>query len=252
MISIDIDALEDLEQVDAAIQKLCKLRSKIFRERWLKGPLAEPYDDLVKYASRIMAQNTRGHGFAPWFVEAIESSEGRTVLKPGADIQGREELLRRVHSGEATRMLKCRLGLVSYTFNGMDPQEAIQGDGIVCLIDGEKRKFLSRYVRQVHGLGWEEYLRRFDLPADYPRTSQDVIEQRKELAIERGLGKTRTPEPDEEEQQVQVAIPVRRAFGRRSASPQVSVNIDINGTTVSATTDSESARDLERRLRRFL
>ncbi|MGV2114247.1 MucR family transcriptional regulator [Agrobacterium salinitolerans] len=239
MISIDIDALEDLEQVDAAIQKLCKLRSKIFRERWLKGPLAEPWDDV----QALRAKNTRGNGFAPWVVEAIKSSESRTILKPGADIQGREELLRMVQSGEATRMQKCRLGLVSYTFNGMDPQAAIQDDGIVCLIDGEKRKFLSRYVRQIHGLEWQDYLRRFDLPADYPRTSKDVIEQRKELAIERGLGKTRAPEPDEEEQRVQVTIPVRRTFGRRSAPQQVSVQVDI-GSSVNTTVERRKERRL--------
>ena len=130
-----------------------------------------------------------------------------------------------------------------------DPQEAIQDDGIVCLIDGEKRKFLGRYVRTVHGMEWPEYLERFDLPADYPQTCSDVIAQRAAAAIARGLGKHRRPR--EAGQQVQVTVPVRRSFGRRR-SPQVSVKVGIGGTTVTAKTDSLDREHSSRSLRKFL
>lgn len=232
MISIDVNALNDLAEVEKAIEKLSFVRDALKKK---------DEDD----AEALASQGVWYHAFnpAPYLADAVRRFDGKTVVTRFSDLS--PEDLDEMNAGPAIR-------IESYAPPFMDPQEAIQDDGIICLIDGEKRKFLSRYVRQVHGLSWEEYLRRFDLPADYPRTSKDVIEQRKELAIERGLGKTRAPEPDEEEQRVQVTVPVRRAFGRRSASPQVSVNIDINGTTASATTDSDSARDLERRLRRFL
>lgn len=204
MISIDMNSLNDLAEVERAIEKLSFIRG------------------------------------------AIKARERRR-----ADVQGYEELLRRVHSGEATWGLKKRLGLLPDTFNGMDPQSAIQDDGIVCLIDGEKRKFLSRYVRAVHDMDWQDYLARFDLPADYPRTSRDVIAQRSKAATERGFGKhDRTPEAGE---QIHVMAPViRRSFGRRPAPPQVSVNIDIGGATVSAQTDRAAALDLGRKLRGVL
>jgi predicted transcriptional regulator len=233
MISIDVQSLNDLAEVEKAIEKLSFVRDALKKK---------DEDDAEVLAS----QGVWYHAFnpAPYLADAVRRFDEKTVVTRFADLT--PEDLDELNVGPVARSIE------PYAPPLLDSQEAIQDDGIICLIDGEKRKFLSRYVRQVHGLGWEEYLRRFDLPADYPRTSKDVIEQRKELAIERGLGKTRAPEPDEEEQQVKVTVPVRRAFGRRSASPQVSVNIDINGTTVSATTDSESARDLERRLKRFL
>ncbi|MBY5475725.1 MucR family transcriptional regulator [Rhizobium leguminosarum] len=240
MISIDVNALEDLEQVDAAIDKLCKLRSKIFKDRWLKGPLAEPYgdgkalrakarelvgrDDLVKYATRIVVANTRGTGLTAYQAKLVTRLD---ELSP-------EDL-------DEMNAVPMARSIGPYAPPFMDPQEAIQGDGIICLIDGEKRKFLSRYVRQVHGLEWHEYLRRFDLPDDYPRTSKDVIAQRAKAATERGFGKhDRIPNVEE---QVQVTIPVRRTFGRRSVPQQVSVKVDIGGSV-----NTTAERRKERRL----
>jgi hypothetical protein len=46
-------------------------------------------------------------------------------------------------------------------------------------------------------------------------------------------------------------VPIKRTFGRRT-EPKLSVNIDINGTTVTAMTDRENSTELERSLKRRL
>ena len=240
MISIDVNALNDREKIADAIAKLTTVLTALET-----APKARRAPSFAEFVERTCRDAAIGVGFTPYqaqFVTRFDelTPEDLNELNAGPSSDG-PILLTDTDSAGWERLLgPCRV-LSSIPF--MDPQEAIQGDGIVCLIDGEKRKFLSRYVRQVHGLGWEEYLRRFDLPADYPRTSKDVIEQRKELAIERGLGKTRAPEPDEEEQRVQVTIPVRRTFGRRSAPQQVSVQVDI-GSSVNTTVERRKERRL--------
>lgn len=251
MISIDVNSLNDRDLIADAIAKLTTvltaLEAEAERRAKVRGLLYR--DDIAEYARKIIAENTRGPGLTPYQI-VYRNALGEAFTKPDDEIvivtrfsDLTPEDLDEMNAGPTVRSIE------PYAPPFMDPQEAIQDDGIVCLIDGEKRKFLSRYVRQVHGLGWEEYLRRFDLPSDYPRTSKDVIAQRKELAIERGLGKTRAPEVEE---QVQVTVPVHRTFGGRPAPQQVSVNIDIGGATVSAQTDRTLAAELGRKLRGLL
>ncbi|MGV2052833.1 hypothetical protein ACQZ48_22415 [Agrobacterium sp. 22-209-1] len=75
--------------------------------------------------------------------------------------------------------------------------------------------------------------------------------QRREAASDRGFGKRHRDQ--EIEQQVKVTVlAVRRLFGRHEAVPQVSVNIDFNGSPASAVTDTDSARPLKLALREFL
>lgn len=243
MISIDVNSLNDLAEVEKAIEKLSFVRDALkkaedarghaFREVWDKtfGPTETTIKtrplrgafDLGAYASRVFAESGRRfNGLTPYQEKVVTRLDELTP-----------EDLDEMNAGPAIR-------IEPYAPPFMDPQEAIQDDGIVCLIDGEKRKFLARYVRQVHGLEWYHYLARYDLPSDYPRTCRDVIKQRTELAIERGLGKTR---PDEDDQQVQVTVPIRKTFGRRAAPQQVSVQVDI-GRSVNTTPERRKERRL--------
>ncbi|MGV1989975.1 MucR family transcriptional regulator [Agrobacterium sp. 22-221-1] len=208
MISIDVNSLNDLAEVEKAIEKLSFVRDA------LKTAAAARTADLIEQLKRDIATGaglTYAEAYSDWLTisgcELVELNErDRGKVAPF-----------------------------------MDPQEAIQDDGIVCLIDGKKRKFLARYVRQVHGLEWNEYRDLFDLPHDYPQTSGDLIAQRRSAAIDRGFGKRdRTQQPED---QVRVTVPSRRSFWSRKA-PQVNVNIDINGSRVSAVTDRESAKSL--------
>jgi predicted transcriptional regulator len=76
----------------------------------------------------------------------------------------------------------------------MDPQKAIKYEGIVCLIDGESRTMLSRYLKAVHKMTPQEYIAHFNLPDDYPMTAQSYSDQKRKLAEKQGLGKYRTKE----------------------------------------------------------
>lgn len=243
MISIDVNALNDLAEVEKAIEKLSFVRDALKKAGDSRGRVVSevfnktfgPYEDTIKtrplrgafdlgaYVDKMLADG-RSIGLYPYQEKIVTRFSDLTP-----------EDLDEMNAGPAVWPK-----LVPF----MDPQEAIQDDGIVCLIDGKKRKFLSRYVRKVHHMAWETYLERFDLPGDYPRTCADVIRQRQKLAVERGLGQTRTPEGEQEaEQQVQVTVPIRKVFGRRAASQQVSVQVDI-GRSVNTTAERRKERRL--------
>jgi predicted transcriptional regulator len=49
--------------------------------------------------------------------------------------------------------------------------ESILHTDLVCMLDGETRPMLQRYVRMKFGLTWEGYLVRCGLPDDYPATA---------------------------------------------------------------------------------
>lgn len=217
MISIDVNALNDLAEVEKAIEKLSFVRDALKNK---------------KDQDALASQEAWYHAFnpAPYLADAIRRFEEGKILTRFSDLA--PEDLDEMNAGPAVWPK-----LVPF----MDPQQAIHDDGIVCLIDGEKRKFLGRYVRTVHHMSWESYLDRFDLPADYPQVCKELLEQRRKAAIDRGFGKRHRDQ--EAKQHVQVAVPaVRRLFGRREAMPQVSVNVDINGSAVTAVTDTHSAR----------
>ncbi len=203
MISIDVNSLNDREQIADAIAKLTFVLNALKK------------DDGVRFRclDRIVAAT-----FGP--------ADGGPLLQTASDF------------GKTFEPMKMT---TSIPF--MDPQEAVQDDGIVCLIDGKKRRFLSRYVQQVHGMEWQDYLDRYDLPADYPQTCKDLIEQRRKAAIDRGFGK-HDRDQEAEQQQVQVTVPIRKTFGRRGTSQQVSVQVDI-GRSVNTTADRRKERKLE-------
>lgn len=50
-------------------------------------------------------------------------------------------------------------------------EDSIQPDGIVCLIDGQKRKMLMRHLKARYNITPEEYRAHFGLPDDYPMTA---------------------------------------------------------------------------------
>lgn len=48
---------------------------------------------------------------------------------------------------------------------------SVSKDGIVCLIDGVRRKMLHRHLKTKYGITPEEYRKHFGLPGDYPMTA---------------------------------------------------------------------------------
>lgn len=68
-------------------------------------------------------------------------------------------------------------------------EESIGDDYIVCLEDGKPVKLLRRYLKQHFGMEVEDYLKKWNLPSDYPLVPANYRKQRSRLAKKQGLGK---------------------------------------------------------------
>lgn len=70
-------------------------------------------------------------------------------------------------------------------------RRSVQPDYLVCLVCGRQQKLLKRHLSVEHGLSPEQYRQRFGLKADYPMAAPNYRQQRRELALEIGLGQVR-------------------------------------------------------------
>src|SRR5579863_5378398 len=68
-------------------------------------------------------------------------------------------------------------------------RRSVQRDAVICLECGWKGKMLRRHLSTRHGLGGEQYLKRWNLPSDHPLTAPAYSAQRSALAKELGLGR---------------------------------------------------------------
>lgn len=68
-------------------------------------------------------------------------------------------------------------------------RRSVQRDAVVCLECGWRGKMLRRHLSTRHGLGGEQYLKKWNLPSDHPLTAPNYSEQRSSLAKELGLGR---------------------------------------------------------------
>ena len=63
---------------------------------------------------------------------------------------------------------------------------------VVCLECGKKMRTLKAHIRKAHSLMPKEYFKRFGLdPKKYPLVCKEYSEQRRKLAMEKGLGAQR-------------------------------------------------------------
>lgn len=69
-------------------------------------------------------------------------------------------------------------------------RSSIKPDYIVCLEDGKKLKMLKRHLMSQYGLTPDDYRMKWGLPADYPMVAPNYAAQRRELAVQIGLGRT--------------------------------------------------------------
>jgi len=77
----------------------------------------------------------------------------------------------------------------------MPVRRSIASDHLVCLLCGKKQKLLKRHLSTEHGLTPEQYRSTFELKPDYPMVAPNYAPQRRELALQRGLGRPTQPEP---------------------------------------------------------
>jgi predicted transcriptional regulator len=63
---------------------------------------------------------------------------------------------------------------------------------VVCLECGKKMRTLKAHIRKAHSLMPKEYFKRYGLdPKKYPLVCKEYSEQRRKLAVEKGLGAKR-------------------------------------------------------------
>lgn len=63
-------------------------------------------------------------------------------------------------------------------------KDSVLDEEIVCLIDGEKRKMLARYLKGRYGMEPDEYKKHFGLPEKYPMTAPGYFERRSKRSRE--------------------------------------------------------------------
>jgi predicted transcriptional regulator len=69
-------------------------------------------------------------------------------------------------------------------------RRSIRPDLLVCLVCGKPQKTLKRHLGAAHGLTPAQYRERFELKTDYPMIAPRYAQQRSELAVQSGLGRT--------------------------------------------------------------
>ena len=68
-------------------------------------------------------------------------------------------------------------------------RQSVRRDHVVCLDCGYRGKTLRRHISSRHGLGRDEYLKRWGLRPDHPLTAPAYSEHRSTLAKQLGLGR---------------------------------------------------------------
>jgi predicted transcriptional regulator len=58
---------------------------------------------------------------------------------------------------------------------------------------GKKQKLLKRHLATEHALAPEQYRAMFELRPDYPMVAPNYAQQRRELALQIGLGRPKKP-----------------------------------------------------------
>lgn len=98
----------------------------------------------------------------------------------------------------------------------MDPEKALVGTKMTCLIDGAKRTMMSRYLDSKFGMSPEEYRAHFNLRSDYPMTTDSYKNEKRRLAEVQQLGKRR-PAQAEAAAPAEAATTTRKTRTRKAA-----------------------------------
>jgi predicted transcriptional regulator len=106
-------------------------------------------------------------------------------------------------------------------------RRSVHQDYVTCLDCGYRGKTLRRHISTRHGLGKDEYLKRWGLRADHPLTAPAYSERRSQLAKSLGLGRksraevappvTPTAAPTPVVDQGSQATPTRRRRSRAAS-----------------------------------
>jgi predicted transcriptional regulator len=72
-------------------------------------------------------------------------------------------------------------------------RRSVRPDHLVCLVCGQQRKTLKRHLAVRHDLSPAEYRERFGLKPSYPMAAPNYSQQRRNLALQIGLGQPKRP-----------------------------------------------------------
>jgi predicted transcriptional regulator len=72
-------------------------------------------------------------------------------------------------------------------------RRSIRPDHLVCLVCGQPQTMLKRHLAVRHDLTPSQYRERFGLKPDYPMAAPKYAQQRRELALQTGLGRPKKP-----------------------------------------------------------
>ena len=72
-------------------------------------------------------------------------------------------------------------------------RRSIQPNHLICLVCGKPQKVLKRHIAVQHDLTPAQYRERFELKSDYPMVAPNYAQQRREVALQTGLGRPKKP-----------------------------------------------------------
>jgi predicted transcriptional regulator len=72
-------------------------------------------------------------------------------------------------------------------------RRSIQPNHLTCLVCGKPQKVLKRHIAVQHDLTPGQYRERFELKPDYPMVAPNYAQQRREVALQTGLGRPKKP-----------------------------------------------------------
>jgi predicted transcriptional regulator len=89
-------------------------------------------------------------------------------------------------------------------------RRSVQPSQLICLVCGKPQKVLKRHLAVQHDLTPGQYRERFELKPDYPMVAPNYAQQRREVALQTGLGRPKKP------------MRRRRKTGARALKPESS------------------------------
>jgi predicted transcriptional regulator len=72
-------------------------------------------------------------------------------------------------------------------------RRSVQPNHLICLVCGKPQKVLKRHLAVQHDLTPGQYRERFELKPDYPMVAPNYAQQRREVALQTGLGRPKKP-----------------------------------------------------------
>jgi len=72
-------------------------------------------------------------------------------------------------------------------------RRSVRPNHLICLVCGKPQKVLKRHLAVQHELTPGQYRERFELKPDYPMVAPNYAQQRREVALQTGLGRPKKP-----------------------------------------------------------